>query len=190
MEAFQRFIADTLAAAASEAPSEPTIGDQTQNLMFPPGFPWNPFAMQFAAQPGVDGFSACPPALDFENLPKFQDLDWNSFCPPPFLSSVPIEAEDQSKPAGKSARVRNKSEVAVATVGTLSQSERKQKILKYLEKRSRRNYAKKISYHCRKRVADQRIRVKGRFVSSKEAELLRGLENEKNNVPWAWSTFI
>ena len=86
--------------------------------------------------------------------------------------------------------MKAKTEVTVANVGTLSQSERKKKIMKYLEKRSRRNYAKKISYHCRKRVADQRIRVKGRFVSTKQAELLRGLENEKNNVPWSWNAYI
>ena len=67
-------------------------------------------------------------------------------------------------------------------VGTISVEERRMKIERYLEKRSRRNYGKKVSYACRKRVADTRIRVKGRFVAKKIAEALKGMENEKNNV--------
>ncbi|CAG9328873.1 unnamed protein product [Blepharisma stoltei] len=67
-------------------------------------------------------------------------------------------------------------------IGTLSYEERREKIMKYLEKRKRRNYNKKIAYACRKRVADDRIRVKGRFVTKVQAEALKGLQNEKNNV--------
>jgi CCT motif len=52
---------------------------------------------------------------------------------------------------------------------TLAQ-ERKLKVQKYLEKRKRRNFKKKIIYMCRKKVADKRIRVKGRFVSKIQAE--------------------
>jgi len=39
----------------------------------------------------------------------------------------------------------------------------------YLEKRRRRSFAKKVAYDCRKKVADQRIRVKGRFVTRTQA---------------------
>ena len=52
-------------------------------------------------------------------------------------------------------------------IGTISIEERRQKVLRFLEKRKRRVYTKKISYLCRKRVADQRQRFKGRFVSKK-----------------------
>lgn len=61
-------------------------------------------------------------------------------------------------------------------VGTLSVEERRVKIEKYLEKRSRRTYGKKVFYACRKRVADTRVRVKGRFVTKKMAETLRTQE--------------
>ena len=53
-------------------------------------------------------------------------------------------------------------------IGLLSYEERQKKINKYRAKRSTRVWIKKISYSCRKRVADQRPRVKGRFVSKNE----------------------
>lgn len=52
-------------------------------------------------------------------------------------------------------------------IGTISAEERREKVLRFLEKRKRRVYTKKISYLCRKRVADQRERFKGRFISKK-----------------------
>ena len=61
-------------------------------------------------------------------------------------------------------------------VGTISVEERRAKIEKYLLKRSRRTYGKKVFYACRKRVADTRVRVKGRFVTKKMAETLRTQE--------------
>ena len=50
-------------------------------------------------------------------------------------------------------------------VGALTREERQEKLRKYFEKRKRRSFAKKISYDCRKIVADKRLRVKGRFVA-------------------------
>ena len=49
-------------------------------------------------------------------------------------------------------------------IGSFSQSQRQEKIQKYLEKKRRRTWHKKIHYACRKKVADQRIRYKGRFI--------------------------
>lgn len=43
--------------------------------------------------------------------------------------------------------------------------DRSQKIEKY--KNKKRNWKKKISYDCRKKVADARLRIKGRFISKK-----------------------
>ena len=50
-------------------------------------------------------------------------------------------------------------------IGTLTLEERQAKLAKYKEKRKRRSFAKRISYDCRKKVADTRLRIKGRFVA-------------------------
>jgi hypothetical protein len=57
-------------------------------------------------------------------------------------------------------------------VGTITLQERQQKIKKYLEKRRKRRFSKRIHYDCRKRVADQRIRIKGRFITKEQAYAL------------------
>mmetsp|Transcript_8322 Transcript_8322/g.12280 ORF Transcript_8322/g.12280 Transcript_8322/m.12280 type:complete len:122 (+) Transcript_8322:22-387(+) len=62
-------------------------------------------------------------------------------------------------------------------IGPISREERRQKINRYLQKRQRRNFRKKISYECRKTVADKRVRVKGRFVSKSQAEALKDTQN-------------
>ena len=51
-------------------------------------------------------------------------------------------------------------------IGTLTIQERMKKIDKYLEKKKKRTWVKKIHYNCRKKVADKRLRIKGRFVTS------------------------
>lgn len=58
-------------------------------------------------------------------------------------------------------------------IGTLSQLQRHQKIMRYLAKKNIRNWHKKIHYTCRKKVADQRIRYKGRFVTKEQALCLQ-----------------
>lgn len=54
-------------------------------------------------------------------------------------------------------------------IGTLTLNERREKIQRYLEKRKKRSWNKKIAYDCRKRVADNRMRIKGRFVTKDKA---------------------
>jgi len=61
-------------------------------------------------------------------------------------------------------------------IGTLTVEERRIKIEKYLEKREKRTWSKKISYDCRKRVADSRLRIKGRFVTKDQAFGMLGSE--------------
>jgi hypothetical protein len=51
------------------------------------------------------------------------------------------------------------------TVGGLPFEKRRQKLAKYIEKKKRRIWRKKVNYDCRKKVADGRLRIKGKFVT-------------------------
>jgi len=62
----------------------------------------------------------------------------------------------------------------VRKIGTLTVEERRAKIEKYLQKRKKRTWNKKISYDCRKKVADSRLRIKGRFVTKEQAVAMLG----------------
>ncbi|KAK9067967.1 hypothetical protein SSX86_012078 [Deinandra increscens subsp. villosa] len=55
-------------------------------------------------------------------------------------------------------------------VGRYSPEERKQRILRYKAKRTQRNFNKTIKYACRKTLADNRPRVRGRFARNDEPE--------------------
>jgi len=57
----------------------------------------------------------------------------------------------------------------IKRIGTLTIEERRIKIDKYLEKRKRRTWNKRVNYDCRKKVADNRLRIKGRFVTKDQA---------------------
>ena len=64
----------------------------------------------------------------------------------------------------------------IKKIGTLTVEERRIKIEKYLQKRKKRTWSKKISYDCRKRVADSRLRIKGRFVTKEQAFAMLGAD--------------
>lgn len=55
---------------------------------------------------------------------------------------------------------------------------RRTKVQRYLYKRTMRNWGKKVSYTCRKEVADARLRVKGRFITRVQASELLGIETD------------
>ena len=59
-------------------------------------------------------------------------------------------------------------------IGVYSREERDVIIARFHAKRRRRVWKKSIRYHCRKNLADRRVRVKGRFVRA-------SLEEEKKN---------
>lgn len=58
-------------------------------------------------------------------------------------------------------------------IGDFTPAERLVLIQKYLEKRKRRVWTKKIKYSVRKTFADSRVRVKGRFISKEHESELR-----------------
>ena len=181
MESFQQLVADSLCAAGLDIAGESGLCEAGPGLLFPQLFPWAPFLLPFPAKFPLDSLPTCPLQMDLETLPKLQESDWSGLYSESFLTP--------SEPPAKPIKYK-KTDVELGSIGTLTKAERREKILRYQEKRRRRIFTKRISYQCRKRVADQRLRVKGRFVSGKQAECLRGLENEKNNVSWPWQAYI
>ena len=55
------------------------------------------------------------------------------------------------------------------TIRGLSFEKRRLKLLKYMEKKKKRVWKKKVNYDCRKKVADGRLRIKGKFVTFEQA---------------------
>jgi hypothetical protein len=59
-------------------------------------------------------------------------------------------------------------------VGYLTVEERRAKVIKYLEKKKRRKYVKRIKYQRRQKVAGNKIRIQGRFVTKEQAMKILG----------------
>lgn len=57
-------------------------------------------------------------------------------------------------------------------IGCYSPAARRRRIHRFLEKRKRRIWSKKVDYGVRKNFADSRLRVKGRFVKKEDEALL------------------
>jgi len=66
----------------------------------------------------------------------------------------------------------------VIRIGAYTKEERQQRIHRFREKKNKRIWRKQIKYDCRKKLADTRPRVKGRFVS--RAEELGGNPSSDN----------
>ena len=68
-------------------------------------------------------------------------------------------------------------------IGKLTLDERYHKIKRYQAKRDRRQWEKKISYDCRKQVADKRLRIKGRFIRKEDQnELMKQILGSDEKV--------
>jgi len=65
--------------------------------------------------------------------------------------------------------------------GRCSPEERKKKIARYLEKRQRRVWKKKITYKVRKNFADSRVRYKGRFITKDEESKMKEEEQREGS---------
>ncbi|XP_042429674.1 two-component response regulator-like APRR1 [Zingiber officinale] len=66
-------------------------------------------------------------------------------------------------------------------VGRYSAEERKERIERYRSKRNQRNFRRKITYACRKTLADSRPRVRGRFKRNGEMETETEMEAANGN---------
>ncbi|KAL5231881.1 hypothetical protein ABZP36_030657 [Zizania latifolia] len=80
----------------------------------------------------------------------------------PMASCVPVV--DRSSPLFQR-RVEIVNRGYLPAVGRYSVEERRERIDKYRSKRRHRNFSKRITYACRKRLADGQARVNGRFTS-------------------------
>lgn len=55
-------------------------------------------------------------------------------------------------------------------------------MFKYMEKKRRRIWKKKVNYDCRKKVADGRLRIKGKFVTHEQACRELGCKKEETSA--------
>ena len=157
-----------------------------------------PNELQNFMMPGFDNYAGDLFQRDFQNFPLLSDLDGIDTTNlmqffDQAMQNIPDEMKqwlpmpfDYVMPTGEGAEpvvVRTISKPTFHCsndkIGTITLEERRLKVQKYLEKRKKRNFRKKISYMCRKKVADQRVRVKGRFVSKVQAEAILGDKSNK-----------
>lgn len=59
---------------------------------------------------------------------------------------------------------------------------RRLKVERYLEKRRNKTWNKKICYNCRQRVAEERLRIKGKFIKKRRAMQILGLATPISTV--------
>jgi hypothetical protein len=64
---------------------------------------------------------------------------------------------------------------ALGYIGAYSPEQRKIRITRFLNKRARRVWTKKVKYDVRKNFADSRMRIKGRFVKKEDEDIMREL---------------
>ena len=78
---------------------------------------------------------------------------------------------------GRGIVTRNDTEM----IGPLTRKQRLAKVCSYLFKKRARLDRKDsdVKYHCRKKVATQRLRIKGRFMTKKQALELLGLTQDE-----------
>lgn len=115
---------------------------------------------------GEKGMSTLPHALSKYKDVRGLSLSIRSITPNKFLAHTVAVLGSRFY---TKTQVYNKN----GRIGIYTPQERAAIIARFNEKRSHRNWNKKIRYNCRKSLADRRLRVKGRFVKRSEQEQLR-----------------
>ncbi|KAJ3684016.1 hypothetical protein LUZ61_013180 [Rhynchospora tenuis] len=110
--------------------------------------------------------SSCRDFLDFNSMPVRRVFSTGDLQG---MNGSQVMAENSTQEGSGS--LPNK-------VTRYSAEERKERIEKYRSKRNQRNFQKKITYACRKTLADSRPRVKGRFARNGEPETEAETESE------------
>ena len=59
---------------------------------------------------------------------------------------------------------------------------RRLRVERYLEKRRMKTWNRKICYNCRQKVAEERLRIKGKFIKKRRAMEILGI---KGHIPTA-----
>ena len=55
-------------------------------------------------------------------------------------------------------------------------STRRLKVERYLQKRRKKTWNRKICYNCRQKVAEERLRIKGKFIKKRRAMEMLGIK--------------
>lgn len=106
---------------------------------------------QYAATIPLDPLTTLDPLSSLEAMPAFEHFSRSPPAPPP----VPVPpAPDLSAQLATAFRI-----------GRYTPAERRLRVERYRQKRLRRNFSARVKYDCRKRIADARTRVRGRFVT-------------------------
>lgn len=135
--------------------------------------------MPLAGSTSSQSSGAGRPALPFPRGPTYEIGKLNPILRPLQLSLRPPqlvpEAQNEPEAAATSTGGRRE-EKRERMIGRLTAAQRAEKVRKFAEKRKRRIWQKKVSYDCRRRVAERRLRIKGKFVGRDAAAALLGLE--------------
>lgn len=124
-------------------------------------------------------FASKDEALSLANLDDIPIVDPDCFLSEVASTSVSEEALEDHPEKSRNLALYQFAYIPCHNnrIGTLTHEERQLKLQKYKEKRARRSFNKKVSYDCRKRVADKRLRIKGRFVTRDQAISILGAHN-------------
>ncbi|XP_074559717.1 uncharacterized protein LOC141815662 [Curcuma longa] len=109
-----------------------------------------------------------PPPLPTYSSPPPSSSDYLNFHAAPVRRV--LSAGDLQRTQGLAENCGQEGGGAAGRVGRYSAEERKERIERYRSKRNQRNFHKKITYACRKTLADSRPRVRGRFARNGETE--------------------
>ncbi|WOL20330.1 hypothetical protein Cni_G29135 [Canna indica] len=102
--------------------------------------------------------------------PSGEFLDFNTAPARRVYSTGDLQGLNGLPAAGEN-QIHNQEEGSISSKAVrYSSDERKERIERYRSKRNQRNFHKKITYACRKTLADSRPRVRGRFARNGETE--------------------